>query len=309
MVRLIASRLAGGLLTLLVASILIFAVVEVLPGDAATAFLGRDASEESVAALREEFGLNRPVTVRYLEWISGFASGDLGSSVANGVPVSQLIGDRLLNSAVLGLLTFALLVPLSLFIGTITALRRGSKLDTGIQVVTLATAALPEFVVGIGLIFVFVYLWPVLPAVSLEISPSALILPTASLLLVALAFTARMVRAGVIDVLQSDHVAMARLKGVPERLVIRRHVLPNALVPAAQALVLTAAWMAGGIVIIEFLFGYPGIGEGFVQAVSSRDAATVESLTLILVGIYVVANLVSDVFAVLVTPRLRTQVL
>lgn len=309
MIRLIVSRLAGGLLTLLVASILIFAIVEILPGDAATAFLGRDASDEAAAALRAEFGLDRPVTVRYAEWISGFVRGDLGRSVANDVPVSELIGERLANSAILGIVTFALLVPLSLLVGTIAALRQGSRLDTTIQVVTLATAALPEFVVGIGLILVFVYAWPVLPAVSLEVTPTSLILPTASLLLVALAFTARMVRAGVIEVLQSDHVVMARLKGVPERLVIRRHVLPNALVPAGQALVLTAAWMTGGIVIVEFLFGYPGIGEGFVQAVSSRDAATVESLTLILVAIYVVANLASDVFAVLVTPRLRTQVL
>jgi peptide/nickel transport system permease protein len=305
--RLIVIRLLGGIATLFAASILIFVTVELLPGDAATAFLGRERSQAAVAAVRKEFGLDRPLPVRYADWISGVVHGDLGRSIANNVPVTKLIGRRFTNSAVLVSITLALLIPLSLVVGTIAALRQGSKLDTSIQLATLATAVLPEFVVGIVFILLFAFLWHLLPAVSLEVSVESLILPTASLLVVSFAYTARMVRAGVIGVLQSEYVDMARLKGMPERLVIRRHVLPNSLVPSVQAFALTAAWMPGGIVIIESLFGYPGIGQGLVQAVSSRDTATVESLTLIIAGVYIVANLVSDVFTVLMTPRLKTQ--
>ena len=300
-------RLLGGIATLFAASILIFITVEFLPGDAATAFLGRERSEAAVTAVRKEFGLDRPLPVRYADWISGVVHGDLGRSIANNVPVTKLIGRRFTNSAVLVSITLALLIPLSLGVGTVAALRQGSKLDTSIQLATLATAVLPEFVVGIVFIVVFAFLWHLLPAVSLELSVKSLILPTASLLVVSFAYTARMVRAGVIGVLQSEYVDMARLKGMPERLVIRRHVLPNSLVPSVQAFALTAAWMPGGIVIIESLFGYPGIGQGLVQAVSSRDTATVESLTLIIAGVYILANLISDVFTVLMTPRLKTQ--
>ena len=153
----------------------------------------------------------------------------------------------------------------------------------------------------------FAFLWRLLPAVSFDVSVRSLILPTATLLVVSFAYTARMVRAGVIGVLETEFVDMARLKGLPERLVVRRHVLPNALVPAVQALALTAAWMTGGIIIIESLFGYPGMGQGLVQAVSARDTPTVEALTMIVATVYVVANLLSDIFTVLATPRLRTQ--
>jgi peptide/nickel transport system permease protein len=300
-------RLLGGIATLFAASILIFITVELLPGDAATAFLGRERSPAAVAAVREQFGLDRPLAVRYADWIAGVVHGDLGRSIANNVPVTNLIGRRFVNSAVLVTITLTLLIPLSLAVGTFAALRQGSKLDTSIQLATLATAVLPEFVVGIVFILVFAFFWHLLPAVSLTVSVESLILPTASLLVVSFAYTARMVRAGVIGVLQSEFVEMARLKGMPEQLVVRRHVLPNSLVPSVQAFALTAAWLPGGIVIIESLFGYPGIGQGLVQAVSSRDTATVETLTLIVAGVYILANLISDIFTILMTPRLRTQ--
>jgi peptide/nickel transport system permease protein len=305
--RLVVIRLLGGVATLFAASILIFVTVELLPGDAATAFLGRERSPEAVAALRKQFGLDRPLSVRYADWISGVVRGDLGRSVANDIPVTQLIGARFGRSAILVSITLALLVPLSLAVGTLAALRQGSKLDASIQLATLATAVLPEFVVGIVFILLFAFLWHLLPAVSLEVTARSLILPTASLLVVSFAYTARMVRAGVIGVLQSEYVDMARLKGMPERLVIRRHVLPNSLVPSVQAFALTAAWMPGGIVIIESLFGYPGIGQGLVQAVASRDTVTVEALVLIIACVYIVTNLISDLFTVVMTPRLRTQ--
>ena len=204
-------------------------------------------------------------------------------------------------------ITLLLLIPLSLVVGTVAALRRGSPIDTAIQLATLATVALPEFVVGIAFILAFAFIWRLLPAVSFELSVRTLILPVATLLVVSFAYTARMVRAGVVGVLEQEFVDMARMKGLPERLVIRRHVLPNSLVPSVQAFALTAAWMPGGIIIIESLFGFPGMGVGLVQAVSARDTPTVEALTLIVATVYVIANLLSDIFTVLATPRLRTQ--
>lgn len=307
MLRLVALRILGGIATLVAVSILIFVTMEFLPGDAVSAYLGRDATPSAVATLRQEFGLDRPLSVRYVDWIAGVVRGDLGRSAANQVPVTQLVGSRIANSALLVGITLALLVPLSLFVGTVAALHRGSRTDTAIQLATLSTVALPEFVVGIAFILVFAFLWRLLPAVSFDVSVRSLILPTATLLVVSFAYTARMVRAGVIGVLETEFVDMARLKGLPERLVVRRHVLPNALVPAVQALALTAAWMTGGIIIIESLFGYPGMGQGLVQAVSARDTPTVEALTMIVATVYVVANLLSDIFTVLATPRLRTQ--
>lgn len=307
MPRLMAIRLLGGIATLLAASVLIFATVEFLPGDAASAYLGRDATPTAAAKLRKEFGLDRPITQRYADWIWSVMHGDLGKSPANGVPVSTLIGTRLGNSAVLVGITLLLLIPLSLVVGTVAALRRGSPIDTAIQLATLATVALPEFVVGIAFILAFAFIWRLLPAVSFELSLRTLILPVATLLVVSFAYTARMVRAGVVGVLEQEFVDMARMKGLPERLVIRRHVLPNSLVPSVQAFALTAAWMPGGIIIIESLFGFPGMGVGLVQAVSARDTPTVEALTLIVATVYVIANLLSDIFTVLATPRLRTQ--
>jgi peptide/nickel transport system permease protein len=307
MPRLIVIRLLGGIATLLAASVLIFATVEFLPGDAASAYLGRDATPTAAAKLRKEFGLDRPIAQRYADWIWSVMHGDLGKSPANGVKVSTLIGTRLGNSAVLVGITLLLLIPLSLVVGTVAALRRGSPIDTAIQLATLATVALPEFVVGIAFILAFAFVWRLLPAVSFELSVRTLILPVATLLVVSFAYTARMVRAGVVGVLEQEFVDMARMKGLPERLVIRRHVLPNSLVPSVQAFALTAAWMPGGIIIIESLFGFPGMGVGLVQAVSARDTPTVEALTLIVATVYVIANLLSDIFTVLATPRLRTQ--
>jgi peptide/nickel transport system permease protein len=307
MTRMVLIRLIGAIATLLVASVVIFGATDLLPGDAATAFLGREASPESVAALRKDYGLDRPAAERYATWIGGVAHGDLGRSVATGTPVSTLIAKPVANTAILVLATLVLLIPLSLLVGTFAGLRRGSRTDVTIQLFTVATAALPEFAVGVALILLFALVWPVLPAVSLEVSPRTLVLPTVSLLLLTFAYTTRMVRAGVVDALEADHVEMARLKGLPESVVVRRHVLPNALGPTAQAFALTTAWLVGGIVIVENLFAYPGVGNGLVQAITSRDNATVESLTLILAAVYVIGNLLADLFTVLVTPRLRTR--
>lgn len=308
MLRLVAKRLAAGLLTLIAASALIFITVDLLPGDSATAFLGRDAASDpkAVAQLRKEFGLDRPMLVRYADWVSGAVRFDFGVSPANRQPVSDLIAPRLERTAVLLGISLALIFPLALLVGTISALRRGSLLDAGLQVSMLVLASLPSFVVGIALIVVFSLIWHVLPAVSLGLTPESLILPTATLVLGWMPLTARMVRVGVVGALNSDYAQMARLKGLSEQGVIRSHVLPNSLVPAIQAFALTAAGMPAGIVIVEYLFAYQGIGVFVIDAVRARDLATVEAISLILVAFYVVANLLSDIATTLLTPRLRT---
>lgn len=307
MLRLILGRIAAGAATLLVASALIFAATQLLPGDLATATLGRDATPQAVKQLRESLGLNRPAALRYLDWLNGIAHLDLGKSAVNNVRVSSTIAQPLRNSALLVAVTLALLVPLSLLLGTVSALRRGSVFDVGSQFATVALVALPEFVVGIGLVLAFAIAWPVLPAVTFQVTPEGLVLPVAALLMLSLAYTARMVRAGVIEVLGSEYVAMARLKGMPEHSVIRHHVLPNAIGPSLHAFALTAAWLAGGVVIIEYLFAYPGIGRLLIDAVTSRDIPMVEAVSLILATVYVVGNLIADVATILLTPRLRTR--
>ena len=308
MVRLIATRLLAGLVTLLAASIIIFATMELLPGDAATAALGQQAADPgALAALRAEYGLDRPAVVRYFEWVGGAVRFDFGRSFANQLPVTELISDRLERTAVLLLVSLLLMLPFALLIGVVSALRRGTVVDGSLQVFTLIMASLPSFVVGIVLILVFSFWLGVLPAVSIGISAEALVLPTLTLVLGWMPFTARMVRAGVVEVLESDYVQLARLKGMPERRVIRGHVLPNALVPAIQAFALTAASMPAGIVIVEYLFSYQGIGDFLIQAVQSRDTYSVEAITLILVAVYVVANLLADIATIMLTPRLRTE--
>ncbi len=310
MARLVGLRLLAGLATLLAASILIFAVIQLLPGDAATAVLQQQASnKKALAALRHSYGLDRPAPIRYLKWIEGAVRGDFGRAPASGVPVTTLIGTPLRNTGILLAVTLVLMLPLAIVIGAASALRRQGWLDGVVQTIVLVLASLPSFAVGIVLILTFAFLWKVFPAVSLTITPRSLVLPVATLVLGWVPLTARMVRAGVVGVLDSDYVQMARLKGMPEPSVVRRHVLPNALVPAVQAFALTAASMPAGIVIVEYLFAFQGIGYTLVQAVENRDTATVEAITLILVVVYIVANLLSDVATVMLTPRLRTQTL
>jgi peptide/nickel transport system permease protein len=305
--RLILGRIAAGAATLLVASALIFTATQLLPGDLATATLGRDATPAAVAQLRESLGLDRPAVLRYVDWLGGIAHFDLGKSAVNNVSVSDTIAQPLRNSALLVAVTLGLLIPLSLLLGTAAALRRGSFFDLGSQLVTVMLVALPEFVVGIVLVLAFAIAWPVLPAVTFQVTAEGLVLPVATLLMLSLAYTARMVRAGVIEVLSSEYVAMARLKGMPERSVIRHHVLPNAIGPSLHAFALTAAWLAGGVVIVEYLFAYPGIGRLLIDAVTSRDVPMVEAVSLILAAVYVIGNLLADVATILLTPRLRTR--
>ena len=315
MAKLIARRLALGVLTLFLISLVVYAAVLALPGDAATAILGREATPDRVAALRDQLNLNDSVISQYLSWIGGVLTGSFGESAATQQPVSELLSDRVANTAFLVFVAAVVAVPLSIGIGVWTAMRRDHSVDHVVSTSTLVLAALPEFVIGIGLILLFatsVFHW--FPAVSLLApdekawsNPSVVVLPAATLVLAVTPYISRIMRGSMIEVLESEYVTMARLKGLAERTVIWRHAVPNAIVPAIQVTALQLAWMAGGVVVVEFVFSYPGIGSAFIDAVDNRDMPVVQTITILAAAIYVVLNLLADLATIAVTPRLRTE--
>jgi peptide/nickel transport system permease protein len=310
----IVRRTLLGVLTLFVASIVIFAATQALPGDPARAILGRTATPESLAALRERLNLNRPVVEQYWDWLSGVATGDLGESLVAGRSVTELLGSRIRNSAFLMLIAALISVPLAILIGAISARRRDGPLDHTLSVLTLALAALPEFVVGIAFVVLLgTTVFTVLPPVSLIPPdsppwnyPKELILPTLTLVVAVTPYIARIMRASMVEVLESDYVEMARLKGLRERKVVWRHALPNAIAPTIQVIAINLAYLAGGIVVVEFVFAYAGIGQALVDGVASRDIPVVQAVALLIAAVYVVLNLIADVATILVSPRVRT---
>jgi peptide/nickel transport system permease protein len=312
--KLLLRRIGLGILTLWLVSLVVFAAVIALPGDAATAILGREATPDRVAALREQLHLNEPVVTQYLQWLKGIVTFDLGDSAATRQPVSQLLSDRVGNSAFLVLIASLIAMPLSILIGVWTAMRRDRPADHITSTITLVLAALPEFVIGIGLILLFATgVTHLFPAVSLLApgtkawqDPRVVVLPAATLVLAVVPYLSRIMRGSMVEVLESEYVTMARLKGLPERTVIWRHAVPNAIVPAIQVAALQLAWMAGGVVVIEFVFQFPGIGAALVDSVANRDMPVVQTVTMLAAGIYVGLNLLADLATILVTPRLRT---
>jgi peptide/nickel transport system permease protein len=304
-----------GLLTLFCVSFLVFAATQLLPGDAATAILGRDATPQRVDALNAELGLNQPPLEQYLDWLAGVLTFDLGSSLANQEAVTSVIGNRAVNTLILVVLTAAIAIPLSFLLGAWAALRRDRLVDHIFQVITLGLTALPEFVIGMALVIgLATTVLTILPAVSLVPpgesplgDPAVLVLPVATLVLATVPYLSRIIRATTIDVLESDYVHMARMKGLPARRVVAVHALPNVLVPAIQVIAVMLAYVAGGVVVVEFLFSYPGLGLTLTEAVAARDVPVIQAVTLILAGAYVVVNILADILTVLVTPRLRTR--
>jgi peptide/nickel transport system permease protein len=312
--RLLLRRIGLGVLTLWLVSLVVFAAVIALPGDAATAILGREATPDRVAALRDQLNLNDSVVSQYLKWLGGILTFDLGNSAATQQPVTQLLSDRVGNSAFLVVIASLIAIPLSIGIGVWTAMKRDRPADHITSTVTLVLAALPEFVIGIGLILLFATgVLQLFPAVSLLApgqkawaAPDVVVLPALTLVLAVTPYISRIMRGSMVEVLESEYVTMARLKGLPERTVIWRHAVPNAIVPAIQVAALQLAWMAGGVVIVEFVFQYPGIGAALVDSVANRDMPVVQTVTMLAAGIYVGLNLVADLATILVTPRLRT---
>jgi len=312
--KLVVRRLALGVLTLWLISLVVFAAVLALPGDAATAILGREATPDRVAALRDQLNLNDSLVSQYLQWIGGVITGSFGESAATQQPVSELLSSRVANSAFLVFVASLIAIPLSIGLGVWMAMKRDRPVDHIGSTTTLVLAALPEFVIGIGLVLLFatsVFHW--FPAVSLLPpgekaweDPKVVVLPAATLVLAVTPYISRIMRGSMVEVLESEYVTMARLKGLSERTVIWRHAVPNAIVPAIQVSALQLAWMAGGIVVVEYVFSYPGIGAALVDAVGNRDMPVVQTLTMLAAGVYVVLNLLADLATIFVTPKLRT---
>ena len=310
----------AGIVTLFFASILIFAAVNVLPGNAASIVLGRTATPQEVAALEKTLGQDKPLPQRYVDWAGGIVSGNLGNSTVavaqnqSNPSVSAIIGTPLRNSLILAGITALLLVPLSLLLGAYAAVRATKLADHVISTSSLAFSSMPEFLVGSLLIVVFFSWLGVLPPIS-QVPPGGspfdhpdiLVLPVLTLLSVSLAFTIRQVRATTIDTLRQDYVAMARLNGYKESRVVWRYALRNALPPSIQTIAQTLQYLLGGIIITESVFAYPGIGTTLVQAVSSRDIQLVSVIAFLLAAVYIAINIAADVIVVLLVPKLRTR--
>jgi peptide/nickel transport system permease protein len=311
-VRLLIRRLALTGVTLAIISIVVFGVTEILPGDAAGIMLGQDVTEEARAALRQQLGLDRPAYERYASWVAGVLRGNLGTSLRMQVPVGPLVWRRLQNSMMLAGSALLVGVPLALLMGVISGLHRNRPADHVVTVSTLLLVSLPEFVVAAVLILFFTAVWPVLPPSS-PIDPDAslfgqlelLVLPTATLVLTMLAYIARMTRANMARAMESEYVRAAILKGLSRGRVVFVHALPNALVPTITIIAMNVGWMIGGLVVIETIFGYPGLGRLMIYAIENRDLPLLQAVSLVAAFVYAVSNFLADLLYAVCNPRIR----
>jgi peptide/nickel transport system permease protein len=310
-------RILGAIAALLAASVLIFAGVEVLPGNAASAVLGRSATPAAIQILTRQMHLDRAAPQRYFEWLGGFVHGDLGESavaLAQGqhTSVGTLIAGPVKNSAILAGVAALLMIPLSLGLGTLAAIRAGKPTDHLISLGSLISISAPEFVTGALLVALFFVGLGWLPPVAIVppgadplSTPKELILPVLTLLFASLAAGIRMVRAGMYEALQTEYVQAARLNGLPERRVLTRYALRNALAPSVQVLAQNLQYLVGGVIVVETVFAYPGLGSQLVNAVQNRDVTAVQSIAMLIAVVYVIINLLADLIVMLLVPRLR----
>jgi peptide/nickel transport system permease protein len=316
--RFLGRRALGAVAALFVASLVIFAGTHVLPGDAASVVLGRNGNPATVKLLHKQLHLDRPAYEQYGDWVAGLTHGDLGDSAvgmaqgSTSAPIWPLISDAVENSVILAVITALLMVPLSLGLGVLAAVLRGRFIDHAISVASLAAIALPEFVIGSLLVGVFFVGFHILPPVAIVApganpldDPAKLVLPIATLLLASLAAGIRMVRAGMVEVLQTEYVQAARLNGLSERRVLWRYALRNALPTSVQILAQNLQWLIGGIIITENVFAFPGIGTTLVSAVQNRDVTLVQSVAMLIAVVYVLFNLLADLIVLLLVPKLR----
>jgi peptide/nickel transport system permease protein len=303
-----------GLLALVMAivSVLIFGIVQVLPGDVAVMILGTSATPADLTALRQKLGLDRSAALRYADWVSGAVRGEWGTSLLYQVPVRPLVLERLRRSAVLAVLALAVAVPLAIGLGVLAALRRNGLFDQAVGLVTLVAVSLPEFIVGTVLILVLAFQFAIFPPSSL-IDPRAspwsiapkLVLPVLALVLALLAHMTRMTRASMLDVLEQPYIRAARLKGLRPRRVILRHALRNALLPTVGIVAINIGFLIGGIVVVETVFAYPGLGRLMVDAVNHRDVPVIQMAALLIALTYALANLAADLVYAYLDPRIR----
>jgi peptide/nickel transport system permease protein len=310
--RLILTRAASAVVTLLVVSIIVFAMVEALPGDIAAIVLGRFASEAAKEELRLALNLDAPLYLRYLQWLGGFLTGDLGTTLSSQRPIADVVAPRLFNTIMLAAAALAIHFPLMLIVATVQATRRYGKLDAGLSTLTMIVASIPEFLLSLLLLVAFVIFVPLFPAVSYVDADSstanwlsALALPALTLALVMSVYGIRMLRAGLIDVLEAEFIQVAELRGLSRARVLFRHALPNAIGPVLNITAFNLTYLIGGVVVVEKVFSFPGFGTLMIDAVSFRDVPLVETTVMISAIIYVLANFVSDLLAIVFNPKLK----
>lgn len=310
--NIVGKRLGLGALTLLVISIVIFGAVELLPGDPAQAVLGQGATPENLAAMRKQMGLDVPAPLRYLDWLSGAIVGDFGNSLITQNPVTETIAPRFMNTLFLACYAAVIAVPVAIILGVIVALLRNSIFDRVANVATLTSISSPEFFLGYILILYLSVKTGAFPAIAkLDASmtfPQLLertFLPALTMVLVVVAHMMRMTRAAIIALLSSPYIEMARLKGMPAWKVIVKHALPNAWAPIINVIALNLAYLITGVVLVEVVFVYPGIGQLLVDSVTKRDFSVVQACCLIFAATFILLNLTADVLAILTNPRLR----
>jgi len=311
-VNIVLKRLGLGVVTLLVISVIIFGAVELLPGDIAQAVLGQGATEENLAAMREELGLNRAAPIRYLEWLGNAVTGDFGKSLVSKTSVAEAISKRFRNTLFLASFAAVIAVPVAIFLGVLVALFRNSVFDRVANVLTLTSISSPEFFLGYILILFLSVQGGYFPAIAKIDDGMDFIdklnrtfLPALTMVLVVVAHMMRMTRASIINLLASPYVEMARLKGVPAWKVIVKHTLPNAWAPVINVVALNLAYLVTGVVLVEGVFVYPGIGQLLVDAVTKRDFPVVQACCLIFAATFILLNLAADVGSILTNPRLR----
>lgn len=317
--RLVFGRVMASLFTLFLVSVIIFLVIEILPGDVATRILGRDATPGTLATLREQLHLNDPALERYLRWLGGILQGDLGHALTSSRPITEILGPRIFNTVLLSALAFLIYLPLAIVPALVQATRRDRPVDHILSVVTLLLLSTPDFLLATLLMIAFVIeltKWigfPLLPSSSVVDHSStffeyvrALAMPAATLATVMAVYGVRMLRDNLIEVLDSDYVRMAELKGLSPRQVLWRHALPNAMIPFLNVTALNLGYLVGGVVVVEKVFGFPGFGSLLVDSLQLRDIPLIEATVLIAAAVYIAANLMADVGAILFNPRLRS---
>ena len=310
--KLIAQRIALGIVLLLAVSVLIFAGTQILPGDVAQAILGQSATPESLANLREQLGLNDPAYVRYFHWLGGVLTGDLGTAMSSGQDIATSIKGRLWNTLFLAFWAAVVAVPLAIILGLIAVRYRNGWVDKLISGLALASTSFPEFFIGYVLVFFFAVKYQWFPAISTVYDGmpfgermQAIALPATALTLVVLAHMMRMTRAAILNVMQSAYVETAELKGLSAFNVIRRHAFPNAIAPIINVVMLNLAYLIVGVVVVEVIFVYPGMGQYLVDHVTKRDVPVVQAVGLIFAAVYITLNIIADIGAIVANPRLR----
>ncbi|MBA33470.1 MAG: ABC transporter permease [Candidatus Pelagibacter sp.] len=310
---LVFKRILLGLITLFIVSLITFIGVEILPGDSCTTYLERQAFGTALEACYKRLGLDIPAYQRYFSWAYNVIQGDFGYSLSGEMKINDVLGPRVKNSLVLASASILIGIPLAIFLGIITALWRDKLPDIMISTVTIFSMTIPEFISATLLILIVAIWLEWLPGIVIvptgasvsELLPN-IILPVIAISMIMTAHMARMVRSSVIQVLASDYVQMAILKGVPYWKMVFRHVLPNALLPAINVVALTIAWLLGGVVVTEVVFNYPGLGRLVIESISNRDLPVVQALAIILASIYVGINLIADLLTLMLNPRLKS---